>query len=89
MLFRRTPRPARTKFSRSEKKPDWITFTSSSTVKNLLAIAGREALEGVRIASIGPVTSSTLCAHGLKVDAEAKQFTLDGLVEAILDLHQM
>ena len=71
-------------FSR-EKKPDWITFTSSSTVKNLLAIAGREALEGVRIASIGSVTSSTLCAHGLKVDAEARQFTLDGLVEAILD----
>jgi len=68
-----------------EKKPDWITFTSSSTVKNLLAIAGREALAGVRIASIGPVTSSTLCAHGLKVDAEARQFTVDGLVEAILD----
>ena len=69
---------AREVFS-AEKKPDWITFTSSSTVKNLLAIAGREALEGVRIASIGPVTSSTLRAHGLKVDAEAKQFTLDGL----------
>ena len=68
----------------SEKKPDWITFTSSSTVKNLLAIIGREALEGVRIASIGPATSATLCAHGLKVDAEAKQFTIDGLVEAIL-----
>ena len=71
------------------KKPDWITFTSSSTVKNLLAITGREALDGVRIASIGPVTSSTLCAHGLKVDAEAKQFTLDGLVEAILAFCQM
>ena len=68
----------------SSGKPDWITFTSSSTVKNLLAIAGREALDGVRIASIGPVTSATLCAHGLKVDAEAKQFTLDGLLEAIL-----
>ena len=71
------------------KKPNWITFTSSSTVKNLLAIAGREALEGVRIASIGPVTSSTLCAHGLNVDAEAKQFTLDGVIEAILTAHQM
>jgi uroporphyrinogen III methyltransferase / synthase len=68
----------------SEKKPDWITFTSSSTVKNLLAITGREALAGVRVASIGPVTSATLCAHGLKVDAEAKQFTLDGLIDAIL-----
>jgi uroporphyrinogen III methyltransferase/synthase len=72
-----------------EKRPDWISFTSSSTVKNLLAITGREALEGVRIASIGPVTSSTLCAHGLKVDAEAKEFTLDGLVDAILAFHQM
>jgi uroporphyrinogen-III synthase len=70
-------------------KPDWITFTSSSTVKNLLAITGRAALEGVRIASIGPVTSSTLCAHGLKVDTEAKHFTLDGLVEAILTAHQI
>ena len=66
------------------KKPDWIAFTSSSTVKNLLAAAGREALEGIRIASIGPVTSSTLCGHGLQVDAEAKQFTIDGLIEAIL-----
>ncbi len=72
----------------AEKKPDWITFTSSSTVKNLLALAGREVLDGVRIASIGPVTSSTLFAHGLQVDAEAKQFTLDGLVAAIL-AHQI
>ena len=67
------------------KKPDWITFTSSSTVKNLLAITGREALDGVRIASIGPVTSETARAHGLTVDAEAKQFTLDGLIQSILD----
>jgi uroporphyrinogen III methyltransferase / synthase len=73
----------------SGKKPDWITFTSSSTVKNLLAITGPEPLEGVRIASIGPVTSSTICAHGLKIDAEAKQFTLDGLIEAILLTHQI
>lgn len=77
--------PARSReiFS-AEHKPDWIAFTSSSTVKNLLAITGGEALEGIRIASIGPVTSSTLCAHGLTVDAEAKQFTLDGLIDAIL-----
>ena len=56
-------------------------------MKNLLADRGREALEGVRIASIGPVTSETARAHGLTVDAEAKQFTLDGLVESILN-HQ-
>jgi uroporphyrinogen III methyltransferase/synthase len=66
------------------RKPDWITFTSSSTVKNCLEIAGRDALTGVRIASIGPVTSETIREHGLIVDVEAKQFTVDGLVQAIL-----
>ena len=65
------------------KKPDWITFTSSSTVNNLVAAAGRDALKGVRIASIGPVTSETARGHGLTVHAEAKEYTLDGLVEAI------
>jgi uroporphyrinogen III methyltransferase/synthase len=67
------------------KKPDWITFTSSSTVQNLLAIAGRGTLDGIRIASIGPVTSETARANSLTVHAEARQFTLDGLVEAILE----
>jgi uroporphyrinogen III methyltransferase/synthase len=66
------------------RKPHWITFTSSSTVKNFLAVAGRDALEGVRVASIGPVTSSTLRMHGIEVTAEANPFTMDGLVNAIL-----
>jgi uroporphyrinogen III methyltransferase / synthase len=67
------------------RKPDWITFTSSSTAKHLLAVAGPDALEGVRIASIGPVTSETARGCGLKIDAEAKQYTLDGLIQAILE----
>ena len=75
---------ARDMFS-AARKPDWVTFTSSSTVKNLLAAASRDALEGVRIASIGPVTSETARSHGLTVDAEAKQYTLDGLIAAILE----
>jgi len=69
----------------ADKKPDWITFTSSSTVKNLAGIAGDKALEGARIASIGPVTSETARSLGLKIDTEAKQFTIDGLIQAILD----
>src|SRR5215472_2792591 len=69
-------------------KPDWITFTSSSTVKNFIAAAGRDALQRVRIASIGPVTSKTARDLGLKVDAEAEQFTIDGLLEAILTFEQ-
>jgi uroporphyrinogen III methyltransferase/synthase len=65
-------------------KPDWITFTSSSTVKNYIQIAGRESLDGVRIASIGPVTSETARSLGLTVDVEALSYTIDGLVEAIV-----
>ena len=66
------------------RKPDWVTFTSSSTVKNLLAVAGAAAVNDVRIASIGRVTSKTAEAHGLTVDAEAKVASVDGLVDAIL-----
>jgi uroporphyrinogen III methyltransferase/synthase len=64
-------------------RPDWVTFTSSSTVKNLVAAAGKDLLEGVRIASIGPVTTETARAHGLTVDVQANPFTMDGLVNAI------
>ena len=66
------------------RKPDWITFTSSSTVNNFIAAAGREALAGVRVASIGPVTSATLRSHGVEVTAEAAAYTAEGLVEAII-----
>jgi uroporphyrinogen III methyltransferase/synthase len=64
--------------------PHWITFTSSSTVKNFLTVAGQESLESVRIASIGPITSATIRQHGLTVDAEADPHTVAGLVKAIL-----
>ena len=64
-------------------KPHWITFTSSSTVKNFLSLADRAALTGIRIASIGPVTSGTLRQHGLTVEAEANPYTIDGLLAAI------
>ena len=66
------------------RKPDWITFTSSSTVKNLLAVTGREALRGIKVASIGPVTSATAREAGLTVDVEADPHTIEGLVEAIV-----
>jgi len=64
-------------------KPDWITFTSSSTVTNLLKVTGREALAGIKIASIGPVTSATARAAGLIVDVEANPHTIEGLVDAL------
>jgi uroporphyrinogen III methyltransferase/synthase len=66
------------------RKPDCITFTSSSTVQNFVAMAGTHGLEDVKVVSIGPVTSKTATDLGLRVDAEARPFTIDGLVGAIL-----
>jgi uroporphyrinogen-III synthase len=67
------------------RRPDLVMFTSSSTVRNFVALLGscKAGIEGVRLASIGPVTSSTLRELGLRVDIEAKEFTIPGLVAAI------
>ena len=70
-------------FSEAVGKPDWITFTSASTVKNSLALMGAEKLAGVKIASIGPITSATARMHGLEVTVEAAEYTVEGLVSAI------
>jgi uroporphyrinogen III methyltransferase/synthase len=64
---------------------DLITFTSSSTVENFLAL-GLPWPKGMRIASIGPVTSKTARDQGLKVDVEARRHDIDGLVQAIREL---
>ncbi len=66
-----------------DKKPHWITFTSSSTVTNFVAAAGREALQEIKVASIGPITSATLREHGVEPTVEAQPHTIDGLVDAI------
>ena len=66
-----------------DSKPDIITFTSSSTVKNFLALYGKETLDGVPIASIGPVTTKTLKSCGLSAHVEASQSDIPGLVRAM------
>ncbi|MBV8819135.1 MAG: uroporphyrinogen-III synthase, partial [Acidobacteriaceae bacterium] len=65
------------------RKPDWVTFTSSSTAQNLIDAAGPEALRGPRIASIGPITTQTLRKHDIQVTVEASTYTIPGLVDAI------
>ena len=67
-----------------DAKPDWITFTSSSTASNLIAGCGAQALRGMRVASIGPVTSATLRSAGIDVAAEANPHTIRGLVDRII-----
>jgi uroporphyrinogen-III synthase len=88
------------------RRPHLVTFTSSSTVRNFVALLeshaaaqppqafrGQEcprhinpryiSLDGILLASIGPVTSSTLRELDLDVDIQARQFTIPGLVVAI------
>ncbi len=65
---------------------DYVTFTSSSTVRFFLqAVGGSDAVRGrARLVSIGPVTSATLREHRLEPTAEASRHDIDGLVEALL-----
>jgi len=65
-------------------RPACVTFTSSSTVQNFVAAAG--VLPGMKSVSIGPVTTATARGLGIEVSAEARVFTVDGLVEAVLGL---
>jgi uroporphyrinogen III methyltransferase/synthase len=68
------------------RKPDAITFTSSSTVRNFVDVAGATSLQGVKAVSIGPVTTHTARGLGIEVAAGARVFTIDGLIEAILEV---
>ncbi|WP_457755466.1 uroporphyrinogen-III C-methyltransferase [Thermodesulfatator indicus] len=71
-----------------EQGVDVITFTSSSTAKNLLKMLGDEArslLSEVVLASIGPITTETLKKAGFTPQVEAKEYTIPGLVKAILE----
>jgi len=61
---------------------DMITFTSSSTVENFLALK-LPWPTGMRVGSIGPITSQTARDRGLTVAVEARQHDVPGLVEAI------
>jgi uroporphyrinogen III methyltransferase/synthase len=66
---------------------DYVTFTSSSTVKNFVeALGGRDGLPAqARVISIGPVTSATARDLGIRVDVEAARHDIEGLVAALLD----
>lgn len=66
------------------RKPDWVAFTSSSTARNLVDAIGAQALTGVRVASIGPVTSATLRECGVEPTVEASESTITGLVAGIM-----
>ncbi len=64
---------------------DFITFTSSSTVRNFLEASPNGIPEGAKIVSIGPITSQAIREAGLSVDVETERHDIDGLVNALLD----
>ena len=65
---------------------NWVTFTSSSTASNFTQLLGPEyarKLAGVKIASIGPITTATLNELGLTPTVQAESFNVEGLVDSI------
>lgn len=71
-------------------KIDTVTFTSSSTVTNLIALLGTEipSIRKAKIACIGPKTAATAEEMGLRVDIVAGEHTIAGLVEAIEEYYR-
>lgn len=72
-----------------QRRPHVITFTSASTVKNYVALLGirsgrSQVVDGVLNASIGPVTSTALRQFRLSVDVQASEYTIPGLIDAIV-----
>jgi uroporphyrinogen-III synthase len=70
-------------------RPQVVTFTSSSAARNFVQLLGGQEcppntdLDGIRFASIGPITSATLREVGLSVHIEAEEFTIPGLIRAV------
>lgn len=72
----------------AEEGADLITFTSSSTVENFMAL-DLAWPAGMKVASIGPVTSKTARDMGLNVDVEARRHDIPGLVDAVCKLYDV
>ena len=70
---------------------DFITFTSSSTVKNFVSVLGRDNIDkisGSKVVCIGPVTANTAREMGIRVDAVADVYTIDGLIDKLIRISE-
>lgn len=75
------------KAQRTDQPVDWVTVTSSAIARSVSAMWG-DRLANVKLASISPITSQTLRELGHEPAAEATEFTMDGLIDAILRAEQ-
>jgi uroporphyrinogen III methyltransferase/synthase len=90
-LYETVPEPLSPAALQAARNADYITFTSSSTVRFFVDAVGAPDLRddavlspGTRIVSIGPVTTRTLREHGLEPHVEAERHDIDGVLEALL-----
>jgi uroporphyrinogen III methyltransferase / synthase len=84
-LYETVPEPLSDAELAAVAEADYVTFTSSSTVRYFLESFGDpDSRLRARLVSIGPVTSATLREHGLEPDVEAPQHDIDGLVDALV-----
>lgn len=68
-----------------QRRIQWLTFASPSAVRSFFEQIPPETVRshGVKVASVGPVTSKELAQFNVQVDAEATEHTIDGLLDAI------
>jgi uroporphyrinogen III methyltransferase/synthase len=85
-LYRTTPAMLDEPTLNAVLAADWATFASGSAARNLVSAVGRDAIRaaGLRLASIGPVTSQALRDAGLEPDVEAAEHSPSGLVAALV-----
>jgi len=84
-VYETLPAPLSERTRRAALDADYVTFTSSSTVRNFIAVAGPDFSARTRLLSIGPATTATLREHGLEPHVEARRHDVEGVVQALLD----
>ena len=85
-LYETVAEPLSERALAAARSADYVTFTSSSTVRFFLEATGADAALSprTRVVSIGPVTSEALRESGLEPDVEAERHDVDGLLDALL-----
>ncbi|HEY6798788.1 MAG TPA: bifunctional uroporphyrinogen-III C-methyltransferase/uroporphyrinogen-III synthase [Kineosporiaceae bacterium] len=81
---RAAPPPAEVREAIKTGKFDAVVFTSSSTVRNLVGIAGKPHAATV-VACIGPATAKAAQEHGLRVDVLPSEPSSEALVTALAE----
>ena len=84
-LYRHRPLSPSQPTLEAASRADYVTFTSSSTVRNFVEAIGDAFPRDARVVSIGPVTSATARELGLEVHVEAAKHDVDGLVDALVE----